>query len=236
MHVVHEKGTSSKEVQDSKDKNAVLAFMVEVGLPSPQSWRLPVLLLKELLVPSSSSGPLSSSLPFHSRWEMSGMRASSRWWRHCPVSPYPVSQDGGVGGGGDAFVPQWKGQRCWGGGFEECHVLGTLSSTPDTNTTMNESRLQDMLPKEEKLVHYFRYLGSLTTPNCDETVVWTVFKEPIKLHKDQVLRPGAGCSLPCGASFLEALPACPTGLWGGEMRLTTSVLGSPLAETSKKES
>lgn len=64
MHVVHEKGTSSKEVQDSKDKNAVLAFMVEVGLPSPQSWRLPVLLLKELLVPSSSSGPLSSSLPF----------------------------------------------------------------------------------------------------------------------------------------------------------------------------
>lgn len=57
---------------------------------------------------------------------------------------------------------------------------------------MSEVCLEDMLPKKEKLVHYFRYLGSLTTPTCDETVVWTVFKEPIKLHEKQVLRPRAG--------------------------------------------
>ncbi|KAM9598131.1 carbonic anhydrase 4 [Trichechus inunguis] len=59
---------------------------------------------------------------------------------------------------------------------------------PDMSTTMKKNiSLLDLLPKGEKLSHYFRYLGSLTTPGCDENVIWTVFKEPIQLHKDQVL-------------------------------------------------
>ncbi|XP_005583962.4 carbonic anhydrase 4 [Macaca fascicularis] len=58
---------------------------------------------------------------------------------------------------------------------------------PEMNTTMAESSLLDLLPKEEKLRNYFRYLGSLTTPTCDEKVVWTVFQEPIQLHREQIL-------------------------------------------------
>ncbi|XP_042546680.1 carbonic anhydrase 4 [Dipodomys spectabilis] len=58
---------------------------------------------------------------------------------------------------------------------------------PDMNTTMRESSLMDLLPNREKLKDYFRYLGSLTTPSCDETVIWTVFKEPIQLHREQIL-------------------------------------------------
>ncbi|XP_049716929.1 carbonic anhydrase 4 [Elephas maximus indicus] len=59
---------------------------------------------------------------------------------------------------------------------------------PDMRTTIKKSSsLLDLLPKEEKLRHYFRYLGSLTTPGCDEKVVWTVFMEPIQLDKDQIL-------------------------------------------------
>lgn len=60
---------------------------------------------------------------------------------------------------------------------------------PEMNTEMKESiSLFDLLPKKEKLRHYYRYLGSLTTPDCQEKVVWTVFQERIQLHKDQVHR------------------------------------------------
>lgn len=36
------------------------------------------------------------------------------------------------------------------------------------------------------LTKYYRYMGSLTTPNCNEAVVWTVFHEPINIHRDLV--------------------------------------------------
>lgn len=78
-------------------------------------------------------------------------------------------------------------------------IYKALSPTPDTKSTLKESRLQDMLLPNEKMYYYFRYQGSLTTPDCDETVIWTVFKDPIKIHKDQVPRPGSKCTLPYGA-------------------------------------
>lgn len=59
---------------------------------------------------------------------------------------------------------------------------------PMMSTTMKENiSLFDLLPEEEDLRKYFRYLGSLTTPGCEEKVVWTVFEETINLHKDQIL-------------------------------------------------
>lgn len=74
-------------------------------------------------------------------------------------------------------------------GFQPLVEVLSSVSKPMTSTTMKDSvSLLDLLPKEEKLRHYFRYLGSLTTPGCEEKVVWTVFVEPIQLHKDQILQ------------------------------------------------
>ncbi|XP_061564531.1 carbonic anhydrase 4-like [Cololabis saira] len=36
------------------------------------------------------------------------------------------------------------------------------------------------------LTKFYRYMGSLTTPNCNESVVWTVFHEPIQVKKDLI--------------------------------------------------
>ncbi|XP_073429500.1 carbonic anhydrase 4 [Dendrobates tinctorius] len=52
------------------------------------------------------------------------------------------------------------------------------------STTVSKVKLQDLIPKDLKV--FYRYEGSLTTPECDETVTWTVFAEPIELSKSQI--------------------------------------------------
>ncbi|XP_062382397.1 uncharacterized protein LOC134070159 [Sardina pilchardus] len=47
--------------------------------------------------------------------------------------------------------------------------------------------IQDLL-LDVDLTKYYRYNGSLTTPGCDEAVVWTVFQQPIRISKDLILR------------------------------------------------
>ncbi|XP_015192367.2 carbonic anhydrase 6 isoform X1 [Lepisosteus oculatus] len=44
--------------------------------------------------------------------------------------------------------------------------------------------VRSMLP--ENLSHFFRYQGSLTTPPCYESILWTVFDTPITLSHSQI--------------------------------------------------
>jgi carbonic anhydrase len=44
----------------------------------------------------------------------------------------------------------------------------------------------DLLPLLPKSRAYYRYAGSLTTPPCSETVLWTVFAEPVELSQAQI--------------------------------------------------
>lgn len=42
------------------------------------------------------------------------------------------------------------------------------------------------LVQDVDMTKYYRYNGSLTTPACNEAVVWTVFQEPIRISKNLV--------------------------------------------------
>ncbi|KAM3875108.1 carbonic anhydrase 4b [Diretmus argenteus] len=57
---------------------------------------------------------------------------------------------------------------------------------PTTNTTLSGVSLEMLIPPQSNLTRYFRYLGSLTTPDCEEAVVWTMFENTIQLSRQQL--------------------------------------------------
>ncbi|NWV03715.1 CAH4 anhydrase, partial [Ptilonorhynchus violaceus] len=53
---------------------------------------------------------------------------------------------------------------------------------------MDPLPLSSLLPPKEDLGRYYRYVGSLTTPDCHEGVIWTIFEKPIELSVTQLSR------------------------------------------------
>ncbi|XP_032030942.1 carbonic anhydrase 12 isoform X3 [Hylobates moloch] len=45
--------------------------------------------------------------------------------------------------------------------------------------------VEELLP--ERTAEYYRYRGSLTTPPCNPTVLWTVFRNPVQISQEQLL-------------------------------------------------
>ncbi|XP_015266527.1 PREDICTED: carbonic anhydrase 6 [Gekko japonicus] len=52
------------------------------------------------------------------------------------------------------------------------------------SAVLNTLDILSLLP--ENRANYYRYLGSLTTPPCSETVIWTIFDSTIKLSHTQI--------------------------------------------------
>ncbi|KAM6897006.1 carbonic anhydrase 4-like [Xenentodon cancila] len=61
--------------------------------------------------------------------------------------------------------------------------LTVITEKPE-EVLVNHSISLEKLIGHVDLTKFYRYMGSLTTPNCTESVVWTVFHEPIQVKKD----------------------------------------------------
>ncbi|XP_025090360.1 carbonic anhydrase 7-like [Pomacea canaliculata] len=86
--------------------------------------------------------------------------------------------------------------------------------------------LLDLMPAERS--KYYRYLGSLTTPECFEAVIWTVFQQTIKISEAQV---SAFRTLTEGKLVNETFPLIDNfrpvqPLRGRQVRATTASTGS----------
>ncbi|XP_071386026.1 carbonic anhydrase 4a isoform X2 [Centroberyx affinis] len=67
-------------------------------------------------------------------------------------------------------------------------IINALPSVKSTNgnTSLPPISLGQLIPAQQNLTNYYRYKGSLTTPGCTESVIWTVFESPIPLSRDQL--------------------------------------------------
>ncbi|XP_053188322.1 carbonic anhydrase 4a [Scomber japonicus] len=67
-------------------------------------------------------------------------------------------------------------------------MINALKSITDTdaNTSLSSISLAQLIPPEQNMTRFYRYKGSLTTPGCTESVIWTLFEKPIPLSHDQL--------------------------------------------------
>lgn len=67
-------------------------------------------------------------------------------------------------------------------------IIDTLNEIKEENSLAiirQTFHLNDLLPEDKS---YYRYKGSLTSPPCHESVVWTIFKNKLKISESQLMQ------------------------------------------------
>ncbi|NXF81448.1 CAH14 anhydrase, partial [Sclerurus mexicanus] len=86
-----------------------------------------------------------------------------------------------------------RGQRARGGKWGRRRVGGPQTPFPATpncclppgqSTSIPSFSVRDLLPPS--LDRYYRYNGSLTTPPCFQSVLWTLFPQPVRVSRAQL--------------------------------------------------
>ncbi|XP_013911775.1 PREDICTED: carbonic anhydrase 4-like [Thamnophis sirtalis] len=57
---------------------------------------------------------------------------------------------------------------------------------PEQKVEIPALPLESLIPDKKDLTSFYRYTGSLTTPACNEEVIWTLFEKPIELEWEQI--------------------------------------------------
>jgi carbonic anhydrase len=65
-------------------------------------------------------------------------------------------------------------------------VANTRWAGEKTTVDMGKTTVHHLLPHD--LTHFYRYEGSLTTPTCNEQVIWTVLKEDVSIPRSMIER------------------------------------------------
>jgi carbonic anhydrase len=71
--------------------------------------------------------------------------------------------------------------------------LGDVLRNHDETVLTNLVSFKDLLPKQT--TSFYRYSGSLTTPFCQQIVIWTVFDTPVEVSEKQASYPCLQCTV-----------------------------------------
>ncbi|XP_054586764.2 carbonic anhydrase IV c [Nothobranchius furzeri] len=67
-------------------------------------------------------------------------------------------------------------------------IIAALGRVPNngSSTVILDFRLRDIIPAARDLHSYYRYVGSMTTPGCEQAVAWTVFHTMLSISSQQL--------------------------------------------------
>uniref|UniRef100_A0A8C9XC66 Carbonic anhydrase n=1 Tax=Sander lucioperca TaxID=283035 RepID=A0A8C9XC66_SANLU len=68
------------------------------------------------------------------------------------------------------------------------HDMAGIALLAFLSTVIPNFRLSDIVPSAKDLHRYYRYVGSMTTPGCEQAVAWTLFHRTLSISSRQQCR------------------------------------------------